>query len=326
MTEQPIPLRNQRWPEGTPPVVSIFCITYNHEKFIRDAIEGFLMQETTFPVEIFVHDDASKDGTQAILKEYQEKYPRLFRMVLQKENQWSRKGNKYFLALVSNLPGEYIAFCEGDDYWVRSDKLQKQIEKLQERKDALGSFHAVAAIREGKQEFVYPKSQNLTDLGLANVLDEITATTCSLCLRNTGLLKSLDWAEDLLMGDWPIVAEHAFAGPLLPIEGIHAHYRLHPGGLWIGSTYLKRAVETERFYSYSFRRFRGRILPRHYLKRKENLLGIFQLAYAEEKPYLALRSLIQYLLSGPNRWTVPRKQKRAILFALSLGLFFRKKG
>jgi len=84
--ENPVRITEQKWPEGTQPVVSIFCITYNHEKYIRDAIEGFLMQETTFPVEIFIHDDASSDKTQQIIHEYQERYPWLFKIIFQKEN------------------------------------------------------------------------------------------------------------------------------------------------------------------------------------------------------------------------------------------------
>ena len=94
--EKPVRISEQVWPDGTVPVVSIFCITYNHVNFIRDAIEGFLIQQTSFPVEIFIHDDASTDGTAEIVKKYAEKYPTLFWTVLQKENQWS-KGNKRFL-------------------------------------------------------------------------------------------------------------------------------------------------------------------------------------------------------------------------------------
>ena len=87
----PVRITEQVWPEGTVPVVSIFCITYNHEKFIREAIEGFLMQETTFPVEIFIHDDASSDATAQIVKDYAAKFSQLFKMVLQTENQYCDK-------------------------------------------------------------------------------------------------------------------------------------------------------------------------------------------------------------------------------------------
>ena len=93
--EKPVRITQQVWPEGTVPVVSICCITYQHVNFIRDAVEGFLMQETTFPVEIIIRDDASLDGTTQIVSSYQVKYPRLIRTILHTENQYSL-GKKAF--------------------------------------------------------------------------------------------------------------------------------------------------------------------------------------------------------------------------------------
>ena len=86
----PVRITGQVWPEGMVPVVSICCITYQHVNFIREAVEGFLMQETTFPVEIIIRDDASTDGTAEIVREYQEKYPQLIRTILHTENQSSK--------------------------------------------------------------------------------------------------------------------------------------------------------------------------------------------------------------------------------------------
>src|SRR5690625_6700196 len=90
--EKPIRLDKQIWDKGVVPLVSISCITYNHENFISDAIEGFLMQETTFPVEINIHEDASTDNTAKIIREYEKKYPNvLFNVIYQTENQYSKK-------------------------------------------------------------------------------------------------------------------------------------------------------------------------------------------------------------------------------------------
>ena len=127
----PVRITEQVWPEGTVPVVSIWCITYNHVNFIRDAIEGFLMQETTFPVEIFIHDDASTDGTAEVIKEYAGKYPQLFWTVFQTENQWSKGNKKILFDYLAQQRGEFIALCEGDDYWTSPQKLQKQVELLE---------------------------------------------------------------------------------------------------------------------------------------------------------------------------------------------------
>ncbi len=80
--EKAIPVTEQKWDKNTIPLVSISCITYNHENFIRDAIEGFLMQRTTFPVEILIHDDASTDKTADIVREYEKKFPQLIQTLL----------------------------------------------------------------------------------------------------------------------------------------------------------------------------------------------------------------------------------------------------
>jgi len=111
--------------------VSICCITYNHEFFIRDAIRGFINQKTSFPFEILIHDDASTDGTAEIIKLYEEKYPDIIKPIYQKENQYSQGRN---ISLVYQFPrarGKYIALCEGDDYWTDPYKLQKQVDFLE---------------------------------------------------------------------------------------------------------------------------------------------------------------------------------------------------
>lgn len=117
------------------PVVSILCDTFNHEGFIKETLEGFLKQETTFPFEIIVHDDASKDATPAIIKEYAERYPLIIKTVLQKENQYSQKINFWSDVTFPMAQGKYIALCEGDDYWIDELKLQKQVDFLENNPD-----------------------------------------------------------------------------------------------------------------------------------------------------------------------------------------------
>ena len=126
---------------GTKPIVSICCITYNHENYIRDAIEGFLMQKTTFPIEIIIHDDASTDKTAEIVKSYAEKHPDLILPILQAENQYS-KGIPISTYAYPKARGKYIAFCEGDDYWTDPYKLQKQVDFLESNPDCSWCFHA----------------------------------------------------------------------------------------------------------------------------------------------------------------------------------------
>lgn len=117
------------------PVVSVCCMTYNHGPYIEDALEGFLIQETEFPFEILIHDDASVDNTADIIREYKSRYPELIRPIYQTENQYS-KGIKPFLNFViPKAKGKYIALCEGDDFWVCPTKLQKQVAFLESHSD-----------------------------------------------------------------------------------------------------------------------------------------------------------------------------------------------
>ena len=114
------------------PVVSICCLTYNHAPFIRKCLDGFLMQETSFPIEILIHDDASTDGTDKIIREYETKYPDIIFPVFEAENQYSKPGHQHMdLYNYTRAKGKYIAYCEGDDYWTDPLKLQKQVEFME---------------------------------------------------------------------------------------------------------------------------------------------------------------------------------------------------
>jgi glycosyltransferase involved in cell wall biosynthesis len=117
------------------PKVSIICTSYNHENYIAQALDGFVMQKTSFPFEIIVHDDASKDNSAAIIKKYEEKYPNLFSNIYQTENQYSKGNGDVGSIVFSAARGEYIAICEGDDFWTDPYKLEKQVTFLDTHND-----------------------------------------------------------------------------------------------------------------------------------------------------------------------------------------------
>lgn len=116
------------------PVVVIRCITYNHAEYIRQCLDGFIMQQTSFPFVAVVHDDASTDGTAEIVREYATKYPNIILPILESENQWSKHDGslkKIMDNACENSGAKYIAECEGDDYWIDPLKLQKQVDFME---------------------------------------------------------------------------------------------------------------------------------------------------------------------------------------------------
>lgn len=112
-------------------LVSINTLTYNHEKYIAQCIEGILMQKTNFAFELLIHDDASTDNTAAIIKEYEKKYPKIIKPIYQTENQWSKGIKNSATYQYPRAKGKYIAICEGDDYWIGENKLQMQVDFLE---------------------------------------------------------------------------------------------------------------------------------------------------------------------------------------------------
>lgn len=112
-------------------LVSVICEVYNHEPYLRECLEGFVMQQTNFLYEILIHDDASTDGSVAIIREYEQKYPNLFKPIYQKENQYSKGVSIWRDIQIPRAQGKYVAICEGDDYWTDPLKLQKQVDILE---------------------------------------------------------------------------------------------------------------------------------------------------------------------------------------------------
>ena len=119
------------------PLVSIKCLVYNHEPYLRQCLDGFVMQKTNFRFEAVVHDDASTDGSAAIIREYAAKYPDIIKPIYETENQHSKHDGSLGRIVNSALRGKYVALCEGDDYWIDPMKLQKQVDFLEAHPDYL---------------------------------------------------------------------------------------------------------------------------------------------------------------------------------------------
>lgn len=128
--------------------VTVFCLAYNHEKYIRKALEGFVNQKTDFKYEVLIHDDASTDGTAQIIQEYEERYPEIIKAIYQKQNQHSQGVKITRTYLLPKSRGEFVAFCEGDDYWIDNSKLQKQYDVMTRNSSVLFCAHKVQCVNE----------------------------------------------------------------------------------------------------------------------------------------------------------------------------------
>lgn len=129
-------------------MVSICCLTYNHEKYIRKALDGFINQITNFKYEILIHDDCSTDNTVKIIKEYEKKYPELIKPIYQTQNQFSKGIRVSYTYQFPRAKGKYIALCEGDDYWTDCNKLQSQFDAMEKHSNCTFCTHIVQYIDE----------------------------------------------------------------------------------------------------------------------------------------------------------------------------------
>jgi glycosyltransferase involved in cell wall biosynthesis len=213
------------------PIVSISCITYNHAPYIRDAIEGFLMQKTNFPFEILIHDDASTDGTSDIIRKYEQKYSDLIFPVYQKENQYS-KGILLCEFNLKRARGKYIALCEGDDYWTDPLKLQKQVDFMDANPDYVMCYHSYKVRKDDKiSKKTFPRKEKDFDA------DKLVATPIDIATTTKFFINVYKYhSHDDLMrfcGDYPMNAYLGTLGKCKFLPSIAPSiYRRHNGGIW----------------------------------------------------------------------------------------------
>ena len=152
-------MESEKMKKGNEIVCSVLCMTYNHEKFIRYALDGFVSQKSNYNFEVIVCDDASTDNTPEIIKEYVTKYPDLFIPVFEKENRFYQM-RELQDSLVSKARGRYIAMCEGDDYWTDPYKLQKQIDVMENNPEIMLCYTSYKVVDFDNKEMYYEIAEN----------------------------------------------------------------------------------------------------------------------------------------------------------------------
>ena len=268
-------------------MVTIRCLVYNHEPYLRQCLDGFVMQKTNFRFEAIVHDDASTDGSADIIREYAAKYPDIIKPIIQTENQYSKRDGSITRILNAYTHGKYVAYCEGDDYWTDPLKLQKQVDFLESHPDYVMCSHRFK---------VFKQNENLMeDDWYGEVPDGITYDLNSLIhgswynqpLTLVYRFEALNVNEYL---KYPNAKDATLVYHLLKngkgylMPDVMGVYRLHSGGVWAGASIGSRICgefktragicEVEQSYESAFflRELFNGWIPRSWMLREWRLM------------------------------------------------------
>lgn len=178
-------------------MVSIQCLVYNHEPYLRQCLDGIVMQKTNFRFEAIVHDDCSTDGSRKIIEEYADKYPDIIKPIYETENQYSKNDGSLRRIVYAHLKGKYIAICEGDDYWIAPNKLQMQVDALETNPDCSFCYTGFINVNENGQEIGRPNYEHLMEVShsgdiLIDLLDGNFVMTCTTCFRKDVIMSELN--------------------------------------------------------------------------------------------------------------------------------------
>jgi glycosyltransferase involved in cell wall biosynthesis len=228
--------------------LSVVMITYNHEQYIAQAIESILAQNVNFEYEIVIGEDYSTDGTRAVVMAFHRRYPDRIRLLLRDQNVGAMRN---FVETIETCHGEYLALLEGDDYWIATDKLQKQIAFLDAHPEfAICCGRARALYEAGTQNLdtkwdVYPE-RPAGPYTIEDILKSNFVVPCTAVLRRKLVPPFPEWFFEMKLGDWPLFAMAARFGTIELMDEIVAMYRVHPGGMWSSMANSTRYEETAR--------------------------------------------------------------------------------
>ena len=212
------------------PLVTIRCLVYNHEPYLRQCLDGFVMQKTNFRFEAIVHDDASTDGSADIIREYAAKYPDIIKPIIETENQYSKRDGSLGRIMNAHTHGKYVALCEGDDYWIDPLKLQKQVDFLESNSDYVMTY-SDAIVVDGNSKPIFHRaprrySGNITKelLNKGNFI-----RTASACFRNRYEEYSIEREKipfKLMMADLPMWIYYSTIGKVHCFDEKMVAYRV----------------------------------------------------------------------------------------------------
>lgn len=221
-------------------MVSVVCAAYNHENYIRDALEGFVNQKTNFKFEVLINDDASTDGTADIIREYEKKYPEIIKPIYQTENQYSkgiRLVRKFIFPMVQ---GKYVAYCEGDDYWCDENKLQMQVDYLENHPECSACAHntLLKNVSDGTEKVMYCETDRNISIEECIKSGAGGYQTSSLIFRQEYINDNPEFMTSIKgVGDYPRAIYLALSGNIYYFGKVMSVYRFGTPGSWTDRVY-----------------------------------------------------------------------------------------
>lgn len=225
---------SQKSPQTSPKqLVSVFCMTYNQEATIAQAIEGVLAQKTDFSVELIVHDDASTDGTAAVVRDYIARFPQRIHGIFQTENQY-HKANLWRQFLLPASRGDFIAVCEGDDFWTDPEKLQRQVDYMRAHPECAMCFHAVEQLGVDGETMTYRPLKESGTVAASTLVRRggMFCPTVSLLFRRDVMASWPEFRVNADVYDYPAQVLAATMGTVHYIDCVMATYRFASAGSW----------------------------------------------------------------------------------------------
>lgn len=232
--------------------VSIRCMVYNHKDFIECTLDSMLAQKTNFPFRIVLHDDASTDGTIEIIKEYEQKFPRILKVIYEEENQYNKKDGEVTRKINELICGDYIAVCEGDDYWCDENKLQLQYDFMQNHEECSMCLHNtyVHILDENTEDTLFNNWEGIHELSEEEVFFGWSVHTSSYFYRTkfdfTPLFRRGFWS-----GDYAMLTLAKYYGEVYCLPDVMSVYNANNSA---GST-----KQTNKSYENYIRRIRARV-------------------------------------------------------------------
>ena len=325
--------------------VSVSVITYNHEKYIKKAIDSILMQKTDFKYEILLGEDDSIDGTRDIVKDYGIRYPDRIRVFLNSRKNVLRingtaTGRLNLINNITQARGKYVALLEGDDYWTDPHKLQKQVNLLESRPDFSMCFHWVDQFNQNSKKIKYPRYGPKSVKEFYTFDDLLRCGnfigTCSVMFRNKLFAKFPSWFYHIPVGDFPLHLINSRFGNIGFIDECMGVYRIHEKGFFGEMCYSEKCKTMLNVYAFIGNAFNlwnnfsfqsgilnfKKMLCKAYLSEGKNLkaliAGIDTVSFKKNRRFFySVDELLKYLspnIYGKIFYRVFRTSKQNLLF------------